>query len=124
MERDGGLLVILKEDAFPFSFLLYCGDTVSRPRNRMPQIEFSLQLAEHVGCPTEGDLPEGTIREGLASWFERYPKLSEYLMDSDGNLRAHLSVFLDGEMVNGAEVLERHIAGRQEVFVMQAISGG
>ncbi|MGB1925435.1 MAG: MoaD/ThiS family protein [Rubripirellula sp.] len=90
----------------------------------MPQIEFSLQLSEHVDCPVQGEFPVGTIRTGLAQWFQQYPKLSEYLLDSDGNLRGHLSIFIDGVMVRSSDALDQEVGGSSEVFVMQAISGG
>lgn len=90
----------------------------------MPQIEFSLQLSEHVECPALGDLPTGTLRNGLAQWFERYPKLSGYLLDSEGNLRGHLSVFIDGSMVVAEDALDQQVSDGCEVFIMQAISGG
>ena len=90
----------------------------------MPQIEFSLQLSEHVDCPVRGELAEGTLRAGLSKWFEQYPKLSDYLLDSEGLLRGHLSVFIDGEMVVQAEALDTQIQQGSEVFFMQAISGG
>lgn len=90
----------------------------------MSQIEFSLQLAEHVGCPAKGELKVGVLQDGLAIWFEEYPKLKEYLLDSDGNLRRHLSLFLNGEMVISTEALDLVIDDKSELFVMQAISGG
>ena len=49
---------------------------------------------------------------------EEYPKLKEYLLDSDGNLR-HLSLFLNGEMVISTEALDLVIDDKSELFVMR-----
>ena len=90
----------------------------------MPKVEFSIQLAEHVGCPSEGELVAGTLRSSLNHWFLKYPAMSEYLLDEKGALRGHLSVFVDGQMVAQEEALETLLGNESEVFVMQAISGG
>ena len=90
----------------------------------MAKIEFSLQLASHVDCPASGELQPGSLREGLNHWFEQYPNLADYLLDDDGQLRGHLSVFIDGEIAVQAEALDAQVADEADVFVMQAISGG
>ena len=95
-----------------------------RKSKKMAKIEFSLQLASHVDCPASGDLQVGSLREGLNCWFEKHPKLSGYLLNDEGQLRGHLSVFIDGQMAVHSEALDAHISDEAEVFVMQAISGG
>lgn len=100
------------------------GQHAFQKSKQMAKIEFSLQLASHVDCPASGDLQVGSLREGLNYWFEKHPKLSGYLLDDEGQLRGHLSVFIDGQMAVHSEALDAHISDEAEVFVMQAISGG
>ena len=90
----------------------------------MPRIEFTSQLAQHVECPTMKEVEAGTLREAFEQMFQEHPRLREYVMDQQGVLRQHISVFVDGEMLQQRGALEIPLGDRSDVFVMQALSGG
>lgn len=90
----------------------------------MPRIEFTSQLAQHVECPAIQEVEAATLQDAFEQMFQEHPRLRDYVMDQEGVLRQHISVFVDGEMLQQRGALEVPLDGRSDVFVMQALSGG
>lgn len=87
----------------------------------MTRVTFTGNLARHVPCePCEAQ--GGTVREALDAAFRLRPGLREFVLDEQGELRRHMNVFVDGEMIKDRRGLSDP-PGR-EIFVMQALSGG
>ncbi len=89
----------------------------------MPRVEFTPNLASQTtapACQVEG----GTVAEALAAVFAEHPKLRGYLLDDQGELRAHVVVFVDGTTVRDRRRLSDAVKPDSEIFVMQALSGG
>ena len=64
------------------------------------------------------------MREVLDRVFDANPKLRGYVLDDQGRLRQHVAVFVNGEMVTDRVGLTDALDDADEVFVMQALSGG
>ncbi|MEV4439106.1 MoaD/ThiS family protein [Streptomyces sp. NPDC049577] len=64
-----------------------------------------------------------TVREGLTALTERYPRLSEVLLDREGSVRATHLIALNGEQLSAAE-LDREAAEDDRVDIVTAVSGG
>ncbi|MFK8112650.1 MAG: MoaD/ThiS family protein [Rubripirellula sp.] len=90
----------------------------------MANFEFSAQLARHVECPVEVTVDAESLQDALLSLFEIHPLLRDYVLEADGVLRKHITLFVDGEMVAADGQLDIPLSGRSEVFVMQAVAGG
>lgn len=89
----------------------------------MPRIHFTPHLQRHIDSPpqeVEGD----TVGEVLGSVFADNPRLRSYLLDDQGHLREHLSIFIDGDTVSDREALTDPVPPRAEIYVLQALSGG
>lgn len=87
----------------------------------MTRVTFTGNLARHIPsepCETAGE----TVREALDAAFLLRPGLREFILDEQGELRRHMNIFVDGEMIKDRRGLS-DLAGR-EIFVMQALSGG
>lgn len=54
----------------------------------------------------------------------QYPGLTAYLVHEDGSLRQHVNIFLDERWLADRHRLSDSVAGVNQVFVMQALSGG
>jgi sulfur-carrier protein len=89
----------------------------------MPTVAFTPNLERHLDVP-EVAVPEGTVAEALESVFARNPRLRSYIVDEQGRLRQHVAVFVGGELVRDRIHLTDRVQGHQDVFVMQALSGG
>jgi molybdopterin synthase sulfur carrier subunit len=64
----------------------------------MPQITFTPTLQRHVKVPPR-EVEGGTVREVLDRIFAEAPMARGYVLDEQGALRKHVTVFVDGETV-------------------------
>lgn len=87
------------------------------------QLVFGAQLQSHVACPPL-DVPSGTVRGALEAAFAVEPRLERYVLDDQGRLRRHVAVFVGGRKVADTENLTDPVGDDDEVFVVQALSGG
>lgn len=90
----------------------------------MPHVEFTSQLAQHVECPAGLAVEASSLSEMLDVLFNQYPLLRDYVMEDDGTLRQHISIFVDGEMLASRDQWDQAVSEKSEIFVMQALSGG
>ena len=89
----------------------------------MPRVVFTPNLERHISSPP-AEVSGRTVREVLDRVFDANPKLRGYVLDDQGRLRQHVAVFVNGEMVTDRVGLTDALDDADEVFVMQALSGG
>jgi hypothetical protein len=89
----------------------------------MPTVVFTPNLRRHLDL-TEVVVRAGTVAEALEKVFAENPRLRSYIVDEQGRLRQHVAVFVGGELVRDRLNLTDPIGNSQDVFVMQALSGG
>ena len=89
----------------------------------MPRLALTKHLERFVtGAPTE--VAGATVKDVLEDAFAKCPLLRGYIVDEHGRVRKHVSIFIDGQAIDDREGLTDVVGPRQEVFVMQALSGG
>ena len=91
---------------------------------QMPHLEFTSQLAQHVDCPSHQTVTATSLKEALESMFSQFPALRDYVMQADGSLQPHVSIFIDGHMLPHGESLDLAVDDESQIFVMQALAGG
>jgi hypothetical protein len=89
----------------------------------VPRVDFTPQLRRHVDCPAE-DAAGSTVREALDTYFARYPQARSYVLDEQGELRRHVTIFVDGAMLRDRRRQADPVDSTSEILVMQALSGG
>jgi len=89
----------------------------------MPRVVFTSNLQRHVNCP-ETEVAAGTLRSVLAQVFAAQPQARSYVLDEQGHLRKHVTVFIDGQRVRDRERLDEAVGEASDVYVMQALTGG
>jgi molybdopterin synthase sulfur carrier subunit len=89
----------------------------------MPVVAFTPNLRRHLDCP-EVEVVPGTVGEALERVFAENPRLRSYIVDEQGRLRQHVALFVGGELVSDRLGLSDRVEEGQDVFVMQALSGG
>lgn len=89
----------------------------------MPFIVCTQHLRE-VG-PSQKEMFAGsTVREVLQQAAERYPRLTGYVLDDQGEVRKHVAIFINGELQDRRTVLDRAVEESEEIYILQALSGG
>ncbi len=65
-----------------------------------------------------------SIAEVLAEINRQHPGLADYIVDERGKLRQHVNIFINNSLINDREALSDTVAAHEEVYIMQALSGG
>ncbi|MFS2124557.1 MoaD/ThiS family protein [Pseudomonas sp. Pseusp97] len=89
----------------------------------MCRIVFAPSIQRHVSIE-ERELPAATLTDALEAVFVEAPKLRGYLLDDQGGLRRHLTIFIDGLRLRDRAGLSDALDADSEVYVVQALSGG
>lgn len=89
----------------------------------MPRVAFTANLGKHLEAPP-AEVEAATVREALDSVFFDAPRLRSYILDEQGALRKHVHVFVSGRLVKDRNSLSDPVEPHDEIYVMQALSGG
>lgn len=82
---------------------------------RLPRL-----LTESVKAGLVHQVEGTTLQEALDDLFRVEPGVRSHLLDEQGRIRPHVSVFVDGQQAS----LETPVHASSEVRVLQAVSGG
>ena len=89
----------------------------------MAMVRFTSHLQRHLDTEC-AEVPDGTLRSVFEALFEDNERLRSYLLDDQGGLRPHVTVFIDNQRVRDRRELADPVGADSEVYVMQALSGG
>jgi molybdopterin synthase sulfur carrier subunit len=89
----------------------------------VPTVNFTQNIQRHVKCP-ETRAAGGTVREVLDAVFSKIPLARGYVLDEQGALRKHMVIFLNGAAIHDRTELTDRVAANDEIYIMQALSGG
>ena len=89
----------------------------------MATVHFTSNLRRHVDCRSmqaEG----GTVRAVLDLVFKANPRLETYVLDDQRALRKHMRILVNGRAISDLQRQSDAVGAHDEVWVMQALSGG
>ncbi|HSH92153.1 MAG TPA: MoaD/ThiS family protein [Ramlibacter sp.] len=89
----------------------------------MPAVEFAPALTRHVACPPQR-VDASTLRTALEAAFRAAPGLRTYVLDEQGNVRKHVAVFVNAQMIRDRAALDIPLQNEDKVVVIQALTGG
>ncbi len=89
----------------------------------MVRVVFTPNLRRHLEAP-EAAVSGDTVRAALEAVFADNPRLRDYVLDDQGAVRKHVTVYVDGERLADRTALALAVAADAEIYVMQALSGG
>lgn len=82
---------------------------------RLPRI-----LSEASNAPTTQTVEGDTVQDVFADIFRRRPGLRNHILDDSGEIRPHVSVFVDGMQAD----LASEVRDGAQVRILHAVSGG
>ncbi len=85
----------------------------------MVRVSFTPNLRRHLPCPTV-EARGRTVAEALSAVFADHPRLKSYVLDDQSRLRRHVVVYLNNRKTG----LDSALVEGDEIYVMQALSGG
>ncbi len=75
-------------------------------------------LSSYSGGKSQIMLPATTVKELLARLQEQHPLVWERLCDEQGEIRAHVRIFVNNQLIHGNEGLNTPLKAGQEVIVL------
>lgn len=89
----------------------------------MAKVAFTPNIQRHVSCP-DTEAAGSTVGEVLSNVFADNPRARGYVLDDQGALRRHMTIFLDGEVITDRKNLSDPVGNTSRIFVFQSLSGG
>ena len=89
----------------------------------MPKVSFTPNIQRHVLCH-DTEAPGSSVREVLDNVFAENPRARSYVLDDQGGLRKHMTIFVDGETICDRVRLSDRVGPHGMIRVFQALSGG
>jgi molybdopterin converting factor small subunit len=72
----------------------------------------------------EEQIEADSIAEVLQALDALYPGFSSYIVDESGALRKHVNIFIGNDIIEDKQKLGDKVNASDEVYIMQALSGG
>jgi molybdopterin converting factor small subunit len=89
----------------------------------MARVSFTGNLKRHLACPP-ATVQASTVREALDAVFATNLPLRSYILDDQGRLRRHVNIFVNDAMIADRLRQSDAIGATDEIYVLQALSGG
>lgn len=90
----------------------------------MPTIKFTANLKRFYPELSEIELESLDLNEILNQLENRFKGLKDYVVDEQGQLRKHVNIFIGDELIKDRIKLSDTVKPNDEIYIMQALSGG
>ena len=90
----------------------------------MALIRFTSALKRFYPNLEPVDIQGHTIAILLSGLEKKYPTLTDYLIDEHGAIRQHIHIYIGDRMVMDRIALSDIVSEKDEIWIMQALSGG
>ncbi len=108
----------------PSSFLLLFTYLLTHYNTLMPTVRFPAVMKYYVNNQTEFSISASTAGELIDKIVEEYPTVRFHLVDSEGKLRKHFNVFINGTHIRDLSGLETPLHETDKVILMASAAGG
>jgi molybdopterin synthase sulfur carrier subunit len=89
----------------------------------MPTVIFTRALERFLEAPS-ATVEGATLGAALAAVFASRPALRGYVLDDQGAVRRHVAVYVNGRPIRDRVRLGDPVGPDDEIYVIQALSGG
>lgn len=90
----------------------------------MPVVKFTSNLKRFYPSLSPLEVKGGTVAEVLHEVEAVHQGLRDYIVDENGVLRKHVNIFIGNNMVSDRQALNDKLREGDEIYIMQALSGG
>jgi len=90
----------------------------------MAKIKFTSALKRFFPTLTEMEIEGVKVKDVLNNIEKIYPGISNYLTEDNGNLRKHVNIFIQGNLIENRETLNDNVKQNDELLIFHALSGG
>jgi molybdopterin synthase sulfur carrier subunit len=90
----------------------------------MPIVRFPALIKFYVDNQSEFPVEGATVAELIDNVIARYPTLKPHLYDTNGDLRRHFNIFVNGEHIREINGLDTVLKEDDKVILMVSAAGG
>lgn len=90
----------------------------------MPVVKFTYALKRFYPGLKEVNIEASTVADIVKKLDDIYPRMSSYIIDEQGALRKHVNIFIGNSIIEDKISLADKVSEHDEVYIMQALSGG
>lgn len=90
----------------------------------MPVVKFTYALKRFYPGLKEVNIEASTVADIVKKLDGIYPRMSSYIIDEQGALRKHVNIFIGNSIIEDKTSLADKVSEDDEVYIMQALSGG
>jgi MoaD family protein len=90
----------------------------------MPIVRFPALMKFYVDNQIEFPVAGATVAELLDNVLVRYPTLKSHLFETNGKLRRHFNIFVNGEHIRELGGLDTSLKDDDKVILMVSAAGG
>ena len=90
----------------------------------MARVHFTPALKRFVPGLDIIEVHGATVADIMAGIDKVYPELTSYLVEDNGALRQHVNIFINDTFIRDRTTLSDAVQSRDEVYIIQALSGG
>lgn len=90
----------------------------------MPTVKFTNALKRFYPDLKEVQVSGITVARIIKNLDFIYPNISTYIVDEQGALRQHVNIFVQNEIIEDKKTLKDIVTENDEVYIIQALSGG
>ena len=90
----------------------------------MATVRFPNVMKFYVNNQSEFSISASTVSDLIEKIVEQYPAVEFHLIGSDGNLRRHFNVFVNGTHVRDLDGMDTRLNEDDKVILMASAAGG
>jgi molybdopterin converting factor small subunit len=90
----------------------------------MPTVKFPALMKYYVDNQSEFPMKGERVKDLLENILQRYPGLRPHLFDSNGELRRHFNIFVNGVHIRDLAGMETGLKENDKVIFMASAAGG
>ncbi len=90
----------------------------------MPSVSFTNNLKRFYPDLATLNVDSRSIPEILEQIDSRHPGIKDYILDEQGRLRKHVNIFIGNDLIRDRDNLSDIVDDKDEIYIMQALSGG
>ncbi len=90
----------------------------------MAVVRFPNVMKYYVDNQAEFSVSSSTVQDLIDQVVERYPSVRFHLLDSEGRLRRHFNIFVNGTHIQDLNGMETPLQEDDRVILMASAAGG
>ena len=90
----------------------------------MPTVRFPAVMKYYVNNQAEFSVTASTVQDLINQVVEQYPSVKFHLLDSEGQLRRHFNIFINGIHIRDLKGMETPLKEEDKVILMASAAGG